>query len=325
MDGKLEIDFLYDYAPRLGDSFEILTCDFRVGEFSSIVGGDEGIVLMPTYTDTGLTLTVSDGSAPGEYVCAILNEDGTYTKYTALDDALEAVQEGETRTILLLKDIEYASAIIIKNKHITFDLNGYTLNVVNEEAELDTIEATSGLYVEGNATVELEDEGEFNVTGSRYGVFAECDIEQGEKPLVTVTSATGIGRYGVAAQGTKVTVHRYVISYGSDFEDEWAGVLADNGGEVIIGGSITAEGSANTGVYACDGGCVTVKGDVSVSDGEDDDGTGIYLDCSADEDESVVIIDGIIEADKYIVFYVFDGSVEETIEFDFQQGCLTQT
>ena len=37
------------------------------------------------------------------------------------------------------------------------------------------------------------DEGEFNVTGSRYGVFAECDIEQGEKPLVTVTSATGIG------------------------------------------------------------------------------------------------------------------------------------
>lgn len=38
LDGKLEIDFLY-YAPQLGDSFEILTCDVRVGEFSSIVGG----------------------------------------------------------------------------------------------------------------------------------------------------------------------------------------------------------------------------------------------------------------------------------------------
>jgi hypothetical protein len=225
-------------TPRLGDRFEILTCDSRVDEFSSVVGGDEGIVLVPTYTETGLKLTVSDGSAPGGYACAIPNEDGTYKKYTALDEALEAVQEGETRTILLLEDIEHTSAIIIKNKHITFDLNGFTLNVVNEEAVLDTIEATSGLYVEGNATVELEDEGEFNVTGSRYGVFAECDIEQGETSSVTVTSATGIGRYGVAAQGTIVTVKGDVISYGTDSMDVWAGVWADNGGEVIIGAAL---------------------------------------------------------------------------------------
>jgi hypothetical protein len=149
------------------------------GDTASIPESATATVAGDTEYYTALALTANEESEPGEYACAILNEDETYTEYTTLDDALEAVPDGETKTIRLLKNIEHDSAIIVVNKHIIFDLNGYTLNVVNETAT-DIIEDASGLYVEGNASVELKNEGEFNVTGSRYGVFAECDIEEGE-------------------------------------------------------------------------------------------------------------------------------------------------
>lgn len=245
--------------------------------------------------ETGDKLIMSARSAPGEYACAILNEDETYTEYAALDDALEAVREGETKTIRLLKDIEHDSAIIIVNKHIIFDLNGYTLNVVNE-TETDIIEEASGLYVEGNAAVELEGEGEFNVTGSKYGVFAICNIEEGKTSAVTVTNAAGIERYGVAARGAKVTVEGDVISCGTDSGAECAGVWADNGGEVIVRGSVTV--SSNN-------------------------GAGVCLDYSAEKYDTVVIIDGIIEADKYIVFRTYDGYGNPYItENVFEDGCF---
>ncbi|MDD2372831.1 MAG: hypothetical protein PHR04_04565 [Syntrophomonadaceae bacterium] len=80
-------------------------------------------------TDTGLTLTVSDGTEPEEDVCEING-----TGYPTLDAALTVVQSGET--IKLLQNIVYTknsenSVIRIDGKNITFDLNGHTLNINN--------------------------------------------------------------------------------------------------------------------------------------------------------------------------------------------------
>ncbi len=58
--GVLEVDFINDYVPQVGDTFEIMTCGSRTGEFASIISNGSSITFEPTYTDTdtGSTLTV---------------------------------------------------------------------------------------------------------------------------------------------------------------------------------------------------------------------------------------------------------------------------
>ena len=195
--------------------------------------------------------------AAGENVCEI-NGIG----HPTLNGALTTVQNGET--IRLLKDIDYAAGIVIEDKSITFDLNGYTLNVVNN-AEADTIEEMSGLYVKGNAAVALEGEGEFNVTGAWFGVFAECD--SGETASATVTNATGIGRFGVIAQRSKVTVGGDVTSNGSSgYGYNYGGVFASYNAEVTVEGDVYANGETSVGVYSDEFALVTVKGNIVVND-----------------------------------------------------------
>jgi len=74
---------------------------------------------------TSMPLTAS---AAGE-VCEIVDTDGiaVVAQYNDLTDALAAVQDGQT--IRLLADIDYGSGITIIGKSITFDVNGYVLNV----------------------------------------------------------------------------------------------------------------------------------------------------------------------------------------------------
>ncbi len=269
---------------------------------------------------------------PGDNVCEI---DGV--GYTTLDNALADVQSGEDKTIKLLGSIDYDGGIVVENKSITFDLNGYTLNVVNN-AEEDTFEEMSGLYVKGNAAVDLTGEGEFNVTGSWYGLFAECDNDTGESPEVTVTNVIGNGRDGVAAQGgAKVTVKGNVTSNGSN-DYEYSGVWAsDVSSMVTVEGDVYANGDLNTGVKSDESAFVEVKGDVIVNGtgsigikaGEDgdvtvngnitvtgDDCTGVYLTALAGM-PSIVTIKGEINATKYVLF---EDEDEEPFEQDFEYG-----
>ncbi|MFA7205677.1 MAG: GLUG motif-containing protein, partial [Saccharofermentanales bacterium] len=315
--GILEIDFINDYDPQVGDTFEIMTCGSRAGEFSEINSNMEGITLVPAYTGTGLTLTVSDGTTPEENVCEIGEN-----KYTTLDSALSAAISGQT--IKLLKSIDYDHSIEIVNKSITFDLNGFNLNILNTTVG-GTIEENSGLYVKGNAAVSLEGAGEFNVTGTWYGVFAERDSESGGTPSVTVTNATGIGRDGVAAQYSKVTVKGDATSRGSTYSGVWAsyenaevivegdvyangemsmGVNTDTLASVTVKGSVIVDGDNSIGIKASDDGDVTVEGNVTVS-GIDCIGVSFL---SVVDQPSIVTIKGVIEAEKYILFEAEDES-----------------
>lgn len=266
--GVLEVDLINDYVPQPGDTFEIMTYGSRIGTFSSITSNMPDITFEPTYTANSLTLTVSDEAAPGENVCEI---DGT--GYPTLDQALAMVQSGETKTIRLLDNIDYDGGIVIEDKSITFDLNECTLNVVNN-AEADTLEEMSGLFVKGNATVALEGEGEFNVTGTWYGVFAECESENGEIASATVTNATGIERDGVKAQCSRVTVKGDATSNGS----EGYGLCASyENAEVTVEGDVYANGNMSVGVGADSNAIVTVNGNITVN-GSDAIGIEAYDD-----------------------------------------------
>ncbi len=210
--------------------------------------------------------------------------------YDTLNAALAAVVSGQT--IQLLDNINYEAGIVIEDKSVTFNLNGYDLNVVNN-AEGDNVEATSGLYVTGNAAVALKGEGKFNVTGSQYGVFAA--ISDAGSPAVTVTNATATGTYGcgacangkdatitvlgdatatgiggIGATGNSkglVTVEGNVTARAdnldeSEYEYDCAAVDAWDDGEVIVKGNVTATGSESIGVLAA-GSSVTVFGNVT--------------------------------------------------------------
>jgi uncharacterized repeat protein (TIGR02543 family) len=282
----LEIDFINDYDPSPGDSFEIVTCGPGTGEFSEIVSNMEGITLVPDYTGTGLTLTVSDGAAPEENVCEIVGGTG----YPTLDDVLAVVPSGET--IRLLKDIDYDGGIVIEDKRITFDLNGFTLNVVNN-AEAVTAEEMSGLFVIGDAAVDLVDlsgAGELNVTGSWYGVYAastvdETDSVTNNNTSVTVTNALGHKQAGVMANNAKVTVKGNAASdaggYGvcANFQyaevsvegnvtaggDGCIGVLPNSSAKITVKGSVTVSGYNSIGIKAYDNGEATVEKDITAS------------------------------------------------------------
>jgi hypothetical protein len=88
--GILEIDFIGEYALQPGDAFEIMTCGSRIDEFSEIKNNMEGITLVPDYTATGLTLTVSDDTAK---VWKVANA-------TELEAALNGFQSGDIIKLL---------------------------------------------------------------------------------------------------------------------------------------------------------------------------------------------------------------------------------
>ena len=227
--GKLKINMLDGYVPHEGDTFEIITYNKKYGTFSSIVSNIDDITFEPAYNGTSLTLTVA---AKAENVCKI-----GATEYATLDDALAAVQSGETiellRDIDYVKDVEYDGAIFIDGMDITIDLNGYTFNVNNSRGP--------GIKVRNGGKVECingETTGSFNVTGYEYGVWAE-------------DAGTVVRVNNITSRGS--TAYNY-------------GVLAKDSAEVIVENDIVVSGYSSRGV-AANGGVVTVKGDVYLTEG----------------------------------------------------------
>ncbi len=214
-----------------------------------------------------LMMPVSALADSGGNICEIVE---TGTGYATLDAALDAVQSGQT--IKLLGNIDYNGGIKIENRSITFNLNGFTLNVNNTGEETpDTFEDRSGLYVSGNSVIGLEGEGEFNVTGLWYGVFAEKDRETDESPEVTVTNAAGIKKDGVFAQGgAKVYIRGDVTSSGdtSDGNDYYGIYATDSDTEVYVDGDVIVNGDSLGGVFSEDYSHVEVKGSVIVNGSE---------------------------------------------------------
>lgn len=108
-------------------------------------------------------------------VCAIGEEE-----YETLEDALAAALEGEETTISLLKTIDHNQSIVLDNQKITFELNGFILNVYSWDEDHPALEVING------GRVVLSGKGELNVNGKNYRVFVSSETTPS---AVTVTSA----------------------------------------------------------------------------------------------------------------------------------------
>jgi hypothetical protein len=65
LDGTLDVRLVNNFRPMEGDGFQILTFGARTGDFATYQGLDigQGLVFMPTYDDTSLTLVVTSSGA----------------------------------------------------------------------------------------------------------------------------------------------------------------------------------------------------------------------------------------------------------------------
>lgn len=200
----------------------------------------------------GFNITVN----PSDKVCEI---DGT--QYTTLDDALAAISPGETKTITLLKNIDYNKGIFLENKTVTFALNGYTLNINNPA------EGGSGLAVQQGGAVFLSGAGALNATGETYGVRVSTSALPTQ---ATVTNATATGPTGEAAYaaGSVITVLNDATVTGNNA----IGAHAISDAMIDIKGNVNA---TNQGAYASDS-TIKVAGNV-IANGTDllGDATGI--------------------------------------------------
>lgn len=209
----------------------------------------------------GLSVVWVKEAAAADNVCEING-----TPYTTLDDALTIVSDGQT--IKLLKNIDYQKGIEINLQSITFDLNGFTLNVVNTSGD--------GLWVV-NGGVVLTGAGEFNVTGSDYCVKTD-------NSTVTVTSATTENGVGIYAQnGGQVTVR-------GNARGKSYGVYADANSTITVNGNATAFGANGCGARASDGGILVIKGSALATG---NDSYGAYSDPGA------ITINGDVKGVKY--------------------------
>jgi len=269
-----------------------------------------------------------------EPVCEITT-GGTTVQYFTLDDALAAVNAGET--ITLLNDITNYDTYI-ENKNITIDLNGK--NLVFKDTSDDALNLkNSNLAFTGTGTVKADATNHNGIdawsgstlvmNGSVSGYWGILAADAGTTVTITgdVTATNGAGV--VAATGSKVTVNGNVKS-GDPTLAGYFGVSASNGSEVIVTGAIDAD---MHGVYAGANAQVTVNsGNVTATDGNGvvaDTGSKVTVNGNVKSGDptlaghwgvsasngSEVIVTGNIDTDKYGV-YAGGGStvtVEGTI------------
>lgn len=179
-----------------------------------------------------------------------------------LENALNNFSSGDT--IKLVANITYYKGIEVANKSVTFDVDEYTLNVINN--------SDNGLEVKSGGQVHLNGGGEFIVSGSPCGVKA---VGSGAKAEVTYASGSGTGGIGAYAYlGGQIIVNGDVNGpVGAEALGEGSqltitgnikgtythGVKVSQGGEITVHGKVTS--TIQDGVYA-EQGEIVVQGDV---------------------------------------------------------------
>lgn len=207
--------------------------------------------------------------------CAIGTEE-----YETLEAALaDVLTGGEEPTIIsLLKSIDHDQSIVLDNQKITFELNGFILNIDSEDEDHAALDVTNG------GCVSLDGDGELNIKGKNGGVFV---FSETTPSFVTVTNAeaTAVGGYAVQAYGNaSITVLEGVTAVDGD------GAIASNGANINIGGEVIA-------------------GRIGVEAGEDAEttnGASIYVksNISAGQVGAKVLTGGAI---------TIDGEINETV------------
>ncbi len=228
------------------------------GYFKYSTGGPEGVIWVRN---------------PSAAVCEM--DD---TPYTTLEDALAAVPAEGTKTIRLLKNIDYDKGIVIDGRAVTFDVGSFTLNVTSATA------GSAGLTASNGGKVSCSGTGKLNVEASRYGVKAEGGSE------IHISGNVIAGQFGVYTSGSgnpKVTVDGDVTVTGQGASGEVEAVSAGGCATVTVGGHVTANRATEiqivTAVYS-NGSTVTVGRNVTTQ------GSGVNV-----QNAGTVTIDGVLD------------------------------
>lgn len=174
-------------------------------------------------------------------------------EYANLDDGIEAAA-ADWDTVKLLADIDYDGQLSpvfseYPGVDLYINLNGHTLNVTND--------AGPALVADGRS-IDISGEGEFNVTGTTYGVY----VTGGGSAEVTNATATADSGIAACAHSDGTTACSATVYGDATANGESAfGVSASNvNSRVTVYGDISANGTEGTGVQVLDGGNVTVRG-----------------------------------------------------------------
>ena len=198
---------------------------------------------------------------------------------------------GSGNFIRLTDDITLRDPVVIDGKDVVFDLNGHTLD----------IEATGGdtaLTVGNGGSVRLTGPGALNVLSEYIAVSVS-----GGDATVTNVRVVGDGSLAVFAEnGGTVMVEGSVTAEGNMASGSPAcGIFSDDG-TVVVKGDVTTTGNSSVGVYLPEAGDVTVEGNVTA------DGTGsagVYL-----EGEGTVTVNKAVTGDTYIYVFIAPGAPE---------------
>ena len=218
-----------------------------------------------------------------------------------LEAALETIPAGETATINLAGSFDYHGGLVIDGgRLITFLLNDYTLNIIND--------AGTALEVSDYARVAFDwgpgGEGKLNAISEAGG----HGVSAYDGGIAFVTNATaenagGGGGVAVAAVGAGSRVTLYGDASCTNPYAMFPGaVLAASGAAVVVEGDVVCTGNlADTegmlGAAAADGGSVEVEGSVSVSYIDDSDSRPGDIFGAFAMAEGTVIIEGDVTAD----------------------------
>lgn len=217
-------------------------------------------------------------------------------EFDTLDEALDTVDAGGSATVRLLRDIDYEGGLVVSGRSVIFELNDHILNIINEEG--DALTVSDGGVVDYDPGP--EEEGELNAISESGGfaVYAE------EGSLAVLTNATAENR-GEDARGLAVSASdsRVVLRGDAVCKNPYgmypAAVAAGGSGGVLVEGDVFCSSDLAgfqviLGVMAM-GGSVEVKGSVSVSytEGEDGDSGAVW---GAVAMGGTIIIDGDITA-----------------------------
>ena len=210
----------------------------------------------------------------GTPVCEI-TAGGTTTQYADIADAIFATPYNTQTTIKLLTDITKdvtGQSFQIKNKKITFDLNGKNLiftttsytgwtPFILQNSNIDYINAGTfqikvtgdiALYIAGTSpsTCKLT-----NVETTGSSTFA-IQVDPAGSTLVVSSNVTATGSPGVCAYGSnvKITINGNVTA------DRSAVGVYGSGSSITVNGNVT---SNNEGVIVTNGGTATINGTIT--------------------------------------------------------------
>ncbi len=138
--------------------------------------------------------TVSSEDSNTDYVASVMTNGGVTTNYTSLDDALDAVKDGDT--ITLLSDVDLGETYVTIGKSITFDLNGKTLSSSKAWLDYGVLVVKDATVTVKNGKVKAAEMGSCAIRA--YGSGASMTLEDATATVTSDESSVMVGNFGSA-------------------------------------------------------------------------------------------------------------------------------